>query len=136
MPSIIRTPKRGRQAVHAMHVGGHFVADTCCGIKGGGWEGTNKEITCKTCISKMAISMANGKDYYREELHRALDIKPHTETIDTDISELQMIKIQIVALNREIELNGDIEVLSKREADELIEWLKTVSIEKHEQLQI
>jgi len=41
MPSIIRTLRRGRQAVHAMHVSDYFVHAihlTCCGIKGGHYE--------------------------------------------------------------------------------------------------
>ena len=214
MPSIIRTPKRGRKAVHAMHVSGNFVAVTCCGIKGGGWAGTSKKVTCKTCISKMTISIANGEDYYREELHRALNVKPHTETIerlvellkithrmviecpaavrmskesymerysfndwsdkklyeliekelvrfklledvpygtgkqflkltpqlaglvsaltdikDTDISELQRVKIETIVLTKEIKVPDDLKKLSKSEADELIEWLGEVVID-------
>ncbi len=90
MPSIIRSPKRGRQVVHAMDVRGTFVAVTCCGIKGGGWGITSRKVTCKACIRKMAVSVANGENYYREELREALDIQSHTETIERLVELLKI----------------------------------------------
>ena len=52
--------------------------------------------------------------------------------VKTEMTEMQLIKARTIALTKEIELDGDIEALSIKEADELVDWLRTVLICKHE----